>query len=124
MSVPPSSLGTPIPEGLRLPIQGQVRGLPHPVTVREATWADYHDILAIDASVGAYDAGDYLFGKLAMYLKDPNRLCHVGVYQGKVVSSRSPHSPAHGLMFHTLLYMYALETSTALRLEVTEHQFY
>ena len=70
----------------RVIAEGRVRGLPHPVTVREATWADYHDILAIDASVGAYDAGDYLFGKLAMYLKDPARLCCVGVYEGKVVS--------------------------------------
>ena len=62
----------------------QVNG--SPLSVRRAGVGDHDGILAMDASAGAYDGGDYLHSTLKLYLEDPNRVAYIAVLEGKIVS--------------------------------------
>ena len=56
-----------------------------PLTVRRACPGDHQGILAMDGTVGAYDDGDYLYGRLAQHLRDPTRISWVSVLDGRIV---------------------------------------
>ena len=57
-----------------------------PLTVRRGLPEDHDAILAVDATSGAYDSGDYLYGKLRSFLGDPLRLSWVAESKGRLVS--------------------------------------